>query len=385
MNTDQGTSSHASQRAALIHRETIQLGVLLLVAAGAFALTRTVAANNRAMTLRDAAEWYRRGRAQMEAGRLDQAVDSFRRATVRDRNEKQYVLALADALTSQRDFEPARSALMTLREASPEDPDVNLLLARLAAKRLDVTEALRFYRNALYSPWRSDQAGTRRQVRIELIRFLLERGQPSRALSELIALSADIPDEPGARLDVARLFAAAGDHRNALDQFQRALRLSDENAEALAGAGQAAFELGDYALARTYLRRAPDRTADVQSTLELVDLVLSNDPLAARLGSAERRRRLTTDLDHARDRLSACLAQNGGTAAAGSDGEAVQRETQAYLDQMQQQRILDQDTVEAGVDVIDRIERVVTDRCGPGTRLDQALLRIGRQHPGGAR
>jgi len=384
VNTDQVASSHASQRAALIHRETIQLGVLLLVAAAAFALTRTVAANNRAMTLRDAAEWYRRGRVQMEAGRTDEAVDSFRRATVRDRNEKIYVLALAGALTSQGDFEPARSALMTLREASPEDPDVNLLLARLAAKRLDVTEALRFYRNALYSPWPNDQAGTRRQVRIELVRFLLERGQPSRALSELIALSADIPDEPEAHLDVARLFGAAGDHRNALDQFQRALRLSGENAEALAGAGQAAFEIGDYTLARTYLRRAPDKTADVQSTLELVDLVLSNDPLAARLGSAERRRRLTADLDHARERLRACLAQSGGTPA-GNEGEAVQRETQAYLDQMQQQRILDQDTVEVGLDVIDRIERAVTDRCGPGTPLDQALLRIGRQHAGGAR
>jgi hypothetical protein len=33
--------------------------------------------------------------------------------------------------------------LLTLREANPEDPEVNLELARIAAKRHDVTETLR--------------------------------------------------------------------------------------------------------------------------------------------------------------------------------------------------------------------------------------------------
>jgi tetratricopeptide (TPR) repeat protein len=383
VSTEQGDSSHARQRSALLHRETIQLGVLLLAAAGAFVLTRTVAADNRAVTLRDAAEWYRRGRAHMETGDIGRAIDAFRRAAARDRNEKRYVLALAGALTSQGDLEPARSALMTLREAAPDDPDVNLLLARLAAKRLDVTEALRFYRNALYSPWPNEQAGARRQIRIELIRFLLERGQQRRALSESIALATDIPDEPAWHLDVGRLFAAAGDHRNALDQFQRALRLEDDNAGGLAGAGQAAFALGDYALARTYLRRVSDRRAGVQATLELVELVLSNDPLAARLGSTERRRRLAGGLDHARARLDECFAHDH-VAPSVDDGQALQREVQAYLDRIPQQRVLDQDTVEAGVDLINRVERAVLDRCGPGSPLDQALLRIGRQHTGGA-
>ena len=42
---------------------------------------------------------------------------------------------------------------MTLRESEPEDREINLQLARLAASRQDVTEALRFYHNALYAPW----------------------------------------------------------------------------------------------------------------------------------------------------------------------------------------------------------------------------------------
>ena len=130
------------QRSALIHREMLQLGVLILVAVAAFFVTRAVAASNRDMSLRDAAEWYRRGQQQIDAGAFDDAVDSFRRATVRNRTDKRYVLALARALALKHDDEAARSALLTLRESAPEDAEINLELARLAAHRQDVTEAL---------------------------------------------------------------------------------------------------------------------------------------------------------------------------------------------------------------------------------------------------
>ena len=138
---------------APIHRELLQVGALLIVAVSAFFVTRAVAANNRDMSVRDAAEWYRRGQEQIDGRKLDDAVDSFRRATVRDRGEKRYVLALARALARNRDDDAARSELLTLRESAPEDPEINLQLARLAAARQDVTEALRFYHNALYAPW----------------------------------------------------------------------------------------------------------------------------------------------------------------------------------------------------------------------------------------
>ena len=193
------------ERTALIHREIVQLSVLIFAAIAAFWLTRAVAASNRDMSLRDAAEWYRRGQQAIETGRVDDAIDSLRRATVRDRHDKRYVLALARALALKRDDEAARNALLTLRESSPEDPDINLQLARLAAGRQDVTEALRFYHNALYAPWPSEQADARRQVRFELIRFLLTHDQASRALSELLALSTDLPDDAPLHLEVAQL------------------------------------------------------------------------------------------------------------------------------------------------------------------------------------
>ena len=189
------------ERTALIHREIFQLTVLILVAIGAFLLTRAVAASNREMSLRDAAEWYRQGQQAIEAGRVDDAIDSLRRATVRNRSDTRYVLALARALALKGDDDAARSVLLTLRESTPEDPDINLQLARLAAARQDVTDALRFYHNALYAPWPADQADARRRVRLELIRFLLTHDQASRALSELLALSTDLPDDVPLRLE----------------------------------------------------------------------------------------------------------------------------------------------------------------------------------------
>ena len=58
------------ERAALIHREIYQIGALIALAILAFVLTRAIAMSNRDMTLRDAAEWFRRGQQAMQAGML---------------------------------------------------------------------------------------------------------------------------------------------------------------------------------------------------------------------------------------------------------------------------------------------------------------------------
>jgi tetratricopeptide (TPR) repeat protein len=274
--------------------------------------------------------------------------------------------------------------LLTLRDSAPEDSDVNLELARLAAGRHAVTEALRFYHNALYAPWPPELAGVRRRVRLELIRFLLDHHQSDRALAELLAVSTDLPDEPGARLEVAALFARAGDDDHALEQFQRTLRLDPENAVALTGVGRSAFQLGKYALARTYLRRAPSELDDVGTMREVTDLVLSRDPLANRIGSMERRRRLTSDLTYARERLAACPMADVRTGANG-DESALQEEAGQFEDQLRRSRLLEQDTIEAGVDLVYRLARRIAQACAPPTAIDRALLLIGREHGGEAR
>jgi tetratricopeptide (TPR) repeat protein len=372
------SSDNSADRAALIHREVIQLAVLVFIAVGAFFVTKAVAANNRNLSMRNADEWYQRGEQLAEAGRLDQAVDAFRRAMVRNRTNRTYLLALSRALAQKRDYESARTVLLTVRASEPEDAEVNLELARVSAARQDVTEALRFFRDALYAPWRPDQGERRRAIRLELIRFLLTHDQASRAQAELVAASVDSPDDVAHHLELADLFNQAGDGHNALAHFQRVLRLAPENVAALLGAGRAAFDLGEYPLARRYLREVPSDVDAAREIREVADQVVSRDPIAGRIGARERHRRLEANLTYLQQRLVDCNAQHGQSVSGGR--YALQNDLQSFRERLRRSPTLDQDTIEAGVDLIDRTERDAIASCGSSTAVDRALVLIAKQH-----
>jgi Flp pilus assembly protein TadD len=375
--------SFGSARA--IRREALQLCALVLMAVAAFFVTRALAVSNREMSLRDAAEWYARGQGELSAGQVGQAVDAFRRATVRDRTNKGYALALARALGRDGSRDAARAALLALRESAPEDREVNLELARLAAQDRDVSAAVQFYHSALYAPWDAGQEAARRDVRVELIQFLLASDQRSRAQAELFALSSDLPNDVPHHLQAGQLFARTGDQARALEQFQLALRLEPANEDAVNGAGLAAFSLGDYSQAQRLLHQTSGGSADLRATRELVDLVIASDPWAGRIGSAERRRRLLSDLSYAQTRLQACLARDPAAQSV-PDLSALAADAQTFVDQLPSRGYgLEQDTIENGFDVIARIERRMQDSCGPSTPRDRALMLIARQHGGDPR
>jgi tetratricopeptide (TPR) repeat protein len=371
-------NTDSTEPADLIHREVVQLVGLVIVAIVAFFVTRAVAMNNRELSVRNAAEWYRQGERFRDAGRVDDAIAAFRRATVRNRTNRTYLLALSRALVEKRDYDSARSILLTIRETAPEDAEINLDLARLSAARQDVTEALRFYHDALYAPWAVDQEERRRAVRFELVGFLLGHGQSSRAQSELLAAAVNMPDDVAHQIALAHLFDQAGDDRSALAHFERALRVAPQNPEALAGAGKAAFGLGEYTLARRYLREVPDGTAGVGDISQIVEQVVSRDPTAARLGARERRQRLDANLAFVQQRFAGCLSQRGQPASAGE--EALQKQLEAFTRGLQPAATLDQDTIESGLDLIDRVERDGLAACGPPGPVDRALLLIAARY-----
>ena len=59
---------------------------------------------------------------------------------------------------------------------------------------------------------------------------------------------------------------------------------------------------------------------------------------------------------------------------------ALQDEAQAFKEQLTPSTILEQDTIESGVELIDRIEREVVAALSATTPLDRALMLIGRHH-----
>lgn len=307
-------ASEAAGSAAIIHRQIVRLVFLVFVAVAAFFLTRAIAASNRDLNLRNAAEWYARGEAAARAGDLDQAIDAFRRAIVRNRDNTTYQLALARTLIRRHEYDAGRALLLSIRDSAPENAPINLDLARVAAARQDVTEAIRFYHDALYAPWPATEADARRAVRIELIRFLLTHDQTGRAWAEVLAAEAGSADQ------------------------------------ALHGADA-----------------------------DLVDLVMSHDPMAPRIRSRERQRRLAADVSYAAQRLSECGAGTAPTASAGADAATLDQ-LHALAEQLGRSTPLDQDTLESGLDLIARAERDILAHCERPTDTDLALRLIAREH-----
>jgi tetratricopeptide (TPR) repeat protein len=165
-----------------------------------------------------------------------------------------------------------------------------------------------------------------------------------------------------------------GDADRALDLFQRVLATSPTHAEASAGAGAAAFRLGDFAAAARYLRRAPEQPefADLRATAEFV---LSRDPRAPRIRASERRRRLTANLVYARMQLEEC--------AASAQIENVDlRAVQAALDDIERRLKRapnDQDVVDDGIGATYRAGRPIGMLCAASSPLDRALVIIGER------
>lgn len=208
-------------------------------------------------------------------------------------------------------------------------------------------------------------------MRIELIDYLLRHEQKSRALAELLVLSANLPDEVLSQRQIGRLFLDAGDPRRALDHFLRALRLAPTDQAAREGAAEAAFTAGDYLRARTYLRALNAPSPRLAEMEVIAEIILTRDPLAPRLRFTERRRRLAAGLQQAQERLVGCPGVDDGlrqelaglgqslTASRGSD---------------------DTDLIEQGVELIGRIELAAEQLCGSGGAIDRGWRAIAERH-----
>jgi tetratricopeptide (TPR) repeat protein len=337
------------------------------------------------MNVRLASTWYRQAQQELKKGDSKEAIESLRRAATNDHDNPEYALALARALEADGHTEEARQGLLRLRSSAPESGEINLSLARLEARENMVAEAIRYYHNALYGVWRGDGlAGQRVAVRTELVRFLLDSRDTSRALSELLLLSADIPDDEHQHVEVGNLFFAAHDAQHALEQFKHVLQVNPKSVAALEGAGRASFELTDYATAGKFLDAAVaagDETQPTADFLETAKLVLSDDPLTPRLATSERIRRLTDNLSFVSSELDSCIARE----SADPSSLAVLTPLRLETDQSVQEDLAaanlrsDAEGFRTGMNLVYRIESATTQICQISSNRDRALQLIARK------
>jgi len=329
--------------------------------------------------------WFSRGAADLKAKRFESAAAEFRTALLYSRDNYSYQLNLAEALVGWKRTGEAYAYLINLWEREPENGLVNLELARIAAQQGRTEEALRYYHNAIYATWPGDQGVERRDARLELVDFLLRFHAKAQAQSELIALAANLPDDPALQTRVGDLFLQAEDYEHAFAEYRLSLKSERHNPSALAGAGRAAFELGRYPLAQRYLQAAVTADAsDSQSAalLKTTDLVLAMDPF--RQPSPGRRNRVVMDaFAVAGQRLNSCSASLKGSASdAGSQPSLAESWSKMKPQITGRELGRNPDLVEAAMDLVFRIERQTDTACGSPTGMDRALLLIAKLHEG---
>jgi tetratricopeptide (TPR) repeat protein len=374
--------------ALLAQRQVWALACLCALAAAGFVATRVAAAAERASRRADAERWYAVGERALATGRHALAIDALRHATAIDRNNPQYQLALSSALSANGQDAVARMVLLPLRSRMPEDPKVNLQLARLEARRRDLSAAVRYYQNALHGVWNDEDGEGRRDIRLELVRYLLDSDQQSRAVSELLALAANVPDDPALQMTLGELYLEAEEPGRAAEAFTRILRRSpgtanaNANANAHAGLGEALFRLGDYRRAQRELAAAPKAMPRVSRLRTVTDLILGNDPLMPRVTMAARKQRLETGLQHALSRLDRCLARAAPDVGVDVSlmRELRQETTALTADVTRTGTMRDPPAkIETVVELIGRIERALS-TCGPVDPLSEAWMLIARRH-----
>ena len=341
-----------------------------------------------------AARWKRRGEEALQNHNAKAAVYDLRTALGYSRDDPGTEVELAGALAQAGRLQEATSYFNTLWEKEPGNGNINLQLARLAARQGQRATALERYQAAIYGVWEGDGTVRRRQVRLELVRYLIQQERFSEARDELLIAAGNDKSTP-TLMEVAGLLEQAHAPSDALRFYREVAGRRPVAAQALEGAGQMAFQLERYKMAHGYLDRAlkssnaAHRLMDralAEKNLQIANAVVAIYP-SEQLPQRERLRRVVHAYEVARKRYSACANGNAGQSQTPQNGSAQIQNNDAMTSlgnrwQNSKLRL----TVAALVDsaqlekttmqLVYDTEQVTAQVCGEPTGEDAALLRI---------
>jgi tetratricopeptide (TPR) repeat protein len=278
-----------------------------------------------------AARWKRRGEEALVKGNANAAVFDLRTALGYARVDRVTEMELASALAQAGRLQEATAYFNTLWDKEPGNGIINLQLARLAVRQQQTAPAIEHYHAAIYGVWEGDGAIRRRQVRLELVRYLISQGRFGEARDELL-IAAGNDTTTQSLLEVAGLLAQAHAPNDALRLYREVATRRPIITEALEGAGQMAFAMGHYRTANLYLDRAVTVAGSgaqplvnrplTERNLQIARAVLATYP-SPQLPERERLRRVIRAYQTARARLANCSSQvegGGGRTASAQSG-----------------------------------------------------------------
>ncbi len=359
---------------------TIPLALLFVLTA---ALAGAYHAREEALTQ----EWFRKGNADLAAGRSREAYEDFRNSLSYDPENRLVQLRLAEALLADGQFSAARSYLLTLWERTPGSGEVNLDLAQVSIQTEDYDDAVRYFRASIFGSWDKDPAEHRRAARLELSKFLIGQAMMADAQTELGALAAEISPGDAPMLEqTGQLFLKAGQPKLALGEFESALRVNPQDARLHEEAGQAAFAAGEYRRSIEFLQRAV-REAPSEQSQELIEEardILSGDPYEAGLSNEEQAKRAWRAFQQGLSRLRQCSGSGiplsssepyapNGSLLAQQAAELAKRVDLYSLSRRPDLRI-------QAMQLVFQIEGLAAASCGKPAGFDRALVLIEKLH-----
>lgn len=288
--------------------------LLLVVIIAGFAVTKMYVSYLRNLQSSLAQRWFERGNEALARDYPAVAIDDYRNALGYAEGNRGYRLRLAEALMKEGRTAEARANLLTLWSQEPADADLNLDLARVYAEQNRPDLTVRYYRAAIDGVWASDPLQRRLDARMELVHYLMQRGDKARASAELIAMQAESPEDPAVSLRIGNLLLQLGESSRAAKSFDTVLKQNANDVAGLSGAGRAAVAMGDYPRAVHLLTTADELTGSKPYSPEASELALArealdSDPYLRNLTTTQRANRVAAAFDLAMERLRSCAAE----------------------------------------------------------------------------
>jgi len=377
------TPEERLQKQKLILRDSLALLSLFAIAIVLFFITYLLFHSFSIHRQQLAQRWLNRGEAALHSGQPQVAIDALRSALAYAPDDENLQIELAEALGAAGRMQEAVAYFNTLLETRPGNGQINLQLARLAARQGDEALAIQHYQAALDGTWQGDGYVRRREVRLEVSRYLIDRKRYNDAKTQLLITAGNAPEDPNIEIVVAGLLEQAHDPANALHFYRKALEHRPVQLAALLGASRAAYALSRYQQAKELLERTlnhpgfdkqpSDVQAQYRDMLSDADhiLLLYPDPGLSFHARAER---ILNARRIAQDRLAACL--NTKTAVPQQlqtlDGQWKQLPAALHLLQLEQDPELEQTIMQ----LVYQTEQITSQQCSAPTGNDALLLKI---------
>ncbi|SNT14685.1 Tfp pilus assembly protein PilF [Granulicella rosea] len=364
---------------ALLLRDGFTFLTLLCVTMVLFGLTWTLFRSFESHREELAVRWSERGREALAQGKPAEAIVALRTALSYAPGDYGNELLLAEALGAAGHTDEATAYFLGLWESRPGDGYLNLQLARLARRAKNPTAAIDYYRAAIFGSWPGQAVQRRREIRLELAGFLVERHDPAAARAELLIAASNADDDPALAVTLGDALLRASDPADAMTYYRKAIARQPHNRAALERAGRLAFDSGDFPTAHDLLARAEREPAlPVEGQPPVAKLIADSSrllqlDLSRSLPARERVEHLLEASEIARRRLDACSSQLGAPAPLLALSArwtpltpAAERRSLAH----------DEDMPDAVAQLIGDTERATAQLCGAPTGDDALLLRL---------